>query len=211
MNSRLFRTGALAIVAFALGLVLARALLPARPRPPTTESATVLSEPRALPPVTLTRHDGRPFGNDYFADHYTLVFFGFTYCPDICPTTLAGLASVARSLADLRPPLRPQVLFVTVDPERDDVKQLSAYVTFFDPAFVGATGTAAQVASTAGAFSVPYAKVSDGHGGYTMDHGSSVFLVGPTGGIEALLTPPRDPALFARDYRAIVDYVERRR
>jgi protein SCO1/2 len=211
MTARLVRIGVIAIVAFALGLVLARAIFPGKPRPPVTELATVLPSPRALPPISLVRHDGRALDSGFFEGHWTLVFFGYTHCPDICPTTLALLAQTTRALADLPPERRPQVLFVSIDPERDDAKQLAAYVTFFDPAFVGAIGTASQVAAAAAAFSVPYAKVPTPDGGYTMDHGSGIFIVGPSGGLEALASGAKDPASLARDYRTVVDYVERTR
>ena len=211
MTARLVRIGVIAIVAFALGLVLARMVLPGRSQPPVTELATVFPTPRALPPFTLARHDGRPLGPEFFRGHWTLVFFGYTHCPDVCPTTLALLAQTTRALSDLPRLQRPQVLFVSVDPERDDARQLSAYVTFFDPAFVGATGSATQVAAAAAAFSEPYAKVSTPDGGYTMDHGSAIFFVGPSGGLEALATGAKDPASLARDYRTVVTYVERTR
>jgi protein SCO1/2 len=121
------------------------------------------------------------------------------------------LAQVKHSLADLPPAQQPQVLFVSVDPERDDAKQLAAYVTFFDPAFVGASGSASQVKAAAAAFSVPYARVPTPDGGYTMDHGSGIFIVGPTAGLEALGSGARDPAALARDYRLVVDYAEQTR
>src|SRR6476646_9106537 len=127
MTARLVRIGVIAIVAFALGLVLARMVRPGRSQPPVTELATVLPAPRALPPFRLVRHDGKSLGPDFFQQHWTLVFFGYTHCPDICPTTLALLAQTTRGLADLPAPQQPQVLFVSVDPERDDAKQLAAY------------------------------------------------------------------------------------
>jgi protein SCO1/2 len=137
------------------------------------------------------------------------VFFGFTNCPDICPTTLATLAQLTRQLTDLPAGQRPAVLMVSVDPERDDAERLRAYVKFFDPAFIGATGDLQAVAAAAAAFGVPYAKVSLPEGGYTMDHGSGVFIVGPSGGIVAYLSGPHDAAVMARDFRKVVAYVER--
>ena len=211
MTARLARIGVIAIVAFALGLVLARAILPSQPALPTTELATVLPAPRALPGVSLVRHDGHAIDAADFKGHWTLVFFGFTHCPDICPTTLALLAQTTRSLTDLPAPEQPRVLFVSLDPERDDARQLAAYVTFFDRAFSGATGSAAQVAGAAAAFSVPYARVALPDGGYTIDHGAGIFVVGPSGGIVAVASGARDPAVLARDYRKIVDFVERAR
>jgi protein SCO1/2 len=208
MAARPLRIGILAIVAFAAGLFLARAFWPATPPAPQTERATVLPSPRALPPIALTDHDGRPLGPDFFANRWTLVFFGFTNCPDICPTTLATLAQLTRQLTDLPAGQRPAELLVSVDPERDDAARLKAYVTFFDPSFVGATGTPQAVAAAAAAFGVPYAKVSLPGGGYTMDHGSGVFVIGPSGGIVAYLSGPHDARVMARDYRKVVAYVD---
>ncbi len=145
MAARPLRIAILAIVAFAVGLLLARLLVPAKPALPATERATVLAPARELPPLSLTDIDGRPLGSDFFAGHWTVVFFGFTTCPDVCPTTLATLAQFTKALTDLPEAQRPRVLLVTVDPERDDPAKLAAYVRFFDPSFLGATGDLAGV------------------------------------------------------------------
>jgi protein SCO1/2 len=137
------------------------------------------------------------------------VFFGFTTCPDICPTTLATLAQLTRQLTDLPAEQRPGVLLISVDPERDDAARLKAYVKFFDPSFIGATGDLRATEAAAAAFNVPFAKVSLPEGGYTLDHGSGVFIVGPSGAIVAYLSGPHDAAVMARDYRKVVAYVER--
>lgn len=207
MAARPLRIGILAIVAFAAGLILARAFWSAPVVPPQAERGTIFPSPRALPALELTDHDGKPLGPDRFAERWTLVFFGFTNCPDICPTTLATLVQVKAQLADLPAEQQPGVLLVSVDPERDDPERLAAYVKFFDPGFVGATGTTQAVAAAAAAFGVPFAKVSLPDGGYTMDHGSGVFVVGPSGGIDAYLSGPLDAATMARDYRKVVAFV----
>lgn len=203
MNARRISTlVALLILAFAAGLLLAR--LVARPEPvPVTERATVLNPPRDLPAIALVDADGRPFTNARFEGGWTLVFFGFARCPDVCPTTLATLAQVQRELADLPAARRPRVLLVSVDPERDTPDVLGPYVRHFDPAFMAATGDPAQVRAFATAFGVPYAKVSVGNGDYTMDHGSGLFLVDPQGRLHAYLSSPHVAAVIARDYRAV--------
>lgn len=206
MAARTSRIVILAIVAFAGGLLIARALFRPEPTLPQTERATVLAEARALPSLDLVDQDGHALGADFFKDHWTLVFFGFTSCPDICPTTLVALAQATRALADLPPRERPRVLFVTVDPERDDPARLSAYVRFYDPTFLGATGKPQAIAATASAFGVPYAKVALPDGGYTMDHGSGLFIVGPSGGIVAYSSAPHEAATIARDYRKVVAF-----
>jgi len=208
MAARPLRIGILVIVAFAAGLILARVLTPARVEPPQTERATLLPVARALPPLDLTGQDGQPLPADFLSGHWTLVFFGFTQCPDICPTTLAVLAQARRQLTDLPEAGQPRVLLVSVDPERDTPERLAAYVRFFDPAFLGATGSLASIATTAAAFGVPYAKVTMPDGGYTMDHGSGIFVVSPTGGIVAYLSAPHDAGVIARDYRKVLAWQE---
>ena len=205
---RVSRIAALAIVAFAGGLILARALLPGHEPPPATERATVFSPPRELPAFALTDQDGRRFGPEALRGHWTLVFFGFTQCPDVCPTTLATLVQVTRQLGDLPAEARPRVLLVSVDPERDTPERLAAYVRFFDPTFLGVTGDAAAIAEFARAFGVPFAK-DPVPGGYTMDHGSGLFVVGPDGSTVAYSSAPHDATVIARDYRKVVAHTAR--
>jgi protein SCO1/2 len=184
--------------------------MPSRVDLPQTERATILPEPRPVPALALRNQDGQPLGAGFFEGRWTIVFFGFTSCPDICPTTLATLKQVTHELGDLPAGERPRVLLISVDPERDDPQRLSAYVKFFDPSFLGATGDARGVADAAAAFGVPYSKVSLPDGGYTMDHGSGVFIVGPSGGIVAYSSAPHEAGTLARDYRKVVSYVARR-
>jgi len=211
MAARPLRIVVLAIVAFAAGLLLARWLSPAPSAPPQTERATVFEPSRPVPPLELVDQDGRPLPPRFFDGHWTLVFFGFTQCPDICPTTLATLANTVGQLGDLPAHERPRVLLISVDPERDVPERLAPYVRFFNPEFLGATGTLEATAAAAASFNVPYAKVPLPDGGYTLDHGSGVFLVGPRGGTVAYLSAPHDAAVIARDYRAIVAWTEARR
>lgn len=165
-----------------------------------------MPEPRALPPLALVGLDGQPLGRNFFAGHWTIVFFGFTQCPDVCPTTLATLAQTGKMLTDLAAAQRPRVLLVTVDPERDDPERLAAYVRFFDGSFLAATGTVANITSAAEAFGIPFTKVSLPGGGYTFDHGAGLFVVGPSGDIVAYSSPPHEAATVAADYRKIVEY-----
>jgi protein SCO1/2 len=213
MTARLtFRLGVIAIVAFALGLVVARLLLaPTSHTPPPTENATLLPSPRPLPPLSLVDHDGQPLDTKWFERGWSIVFFGFTQCPDVCPTTLALLAQAQRELAGLPAAQRPRVLLVSVDPERDTPAVLKAYVQFFDPAFAGATGTLEGVQQAAAAFSVPFAKVPLPDGGYTLDHGAGIFFVAPPGRIVAYSSPPLRADVLARDYRKSVQYFEESR
>ena len=208
MAARPLRIVVLVIVAFAAGLLLARLLVPGKVAPPQLEQATVFPAPRALPTLDLVDQDGKPLPPRFFDGHWTLVFFGFTQCPDICPTTLATLAQANKQFGDLPAGSRPRVLLVSVDPERDPPSILAPYVRFFDPAFLAATGSLEATAAAAAAFNVPYAKVAQDGGGYTLDHGSGIFVVGPTGGIVAYLSAPHDAARIAANVRSIVAWSE---
>ncbi len=176
---------------------------------PVTESATILPQPRELPALDLVDQDGRPLPRDFLRDRWTLVFFGFTQCPDVCPTTLTTLAQMKKKLADLPAEQQPRVLLVSVDPERDTPAILKPYVTFFDPSFLGATGTlGGDRRRRPAAFSVPFAKVPLPDGGYTMDHGAGLFIVSPAGALAAYSSPPLDATVLARDFRKVVQYFE---
>jgi len=198
-----------AIVAFALGLILARVFVTLREVPvPATENATILPQPRELPALDLVDQDNRPLPRDFLRNRWTVVFFGFTQCPDVCPTTLATLAQMKKKLTDLPAEQQPRVLLVSVDPERDTAAILKPYVTFFDPSFLAATGTLAATGQAARAFAVPFAKVPLPSGGYTMDHGAGLFIVSPKGALAAYASPPLDATVLARDFRKVVQYFE---
>ncbi len=208
MNARqTLRLGVFVIVAFALGLVAARFLFGSRAvAVPETENATVFTTPREIASLDLVDEAGRPFTAQSLQGHWSYVFFGFTHCPDICPTTLALLKQVRTELDDLPVESRPRVLLFTVDPERDTPEKLREYVRFFDPSFSGVTGSPAAVQAAADAFAVPFARVTLPQGGYTMDHGAGLFLVSPEGSAIAYSSPPFQAAALARDYRRIQAY-----
>ncbi|HET9694573.1 MAG TPA: SCO family protein [Steroidobacteraceae bacterium] len=210
MTARLtLRLGLFAIVAFVVGLVAARWLLAPREVPvPVTENATVFQPPRAIPALDLLDPDGRPFTAQSLRDHWSVVFFGFTHCPDVCPTTLTTMAQMKKQLADLPAPRQPRVMLFTVDPERDTPERLREYVRFFDASFGAATGTLDGVQQAAAAFAVPFAKVPLPQGGYTMDHGAGVFFVAPDGTVLAYSSPPLRAESLARDFRQVVQYFE---
>ena len=111
---------------------------------------------------------------------WTFVFFGFVNCPDVCPTTLATLAAVRNSLADLAEPYRPRVVLVSVDPARDTPAVLAQYVLHFDPSFVGVTGSPAALDTLTRALGVAViVGPADAAGNYSVDHTAAVFLVDP--------------------------------
>ena len=151
---------------------------------------------------TLTGTNGKPYTLQSFAGKVTLFFFGYTQCPDVCPTTLAELAQVVHLLGDQAS--RVQIVMITVDPERDTPEVLGAYVSSFDPSFLGLTGTPEQVKVAAGAFKAYYAKVAQANGGYSMDHSASFYLFDTQGEARVLLNNSASAAVVAHDIEALL-------
>ena len=169
------------------------------------ERAVFIQEPRPLPDAALTRGGGARFGTASLAGHWTFLFFGFVNCPDICPTTLATLATVEKSLGDLPPAERPAVAFVSVDPARDTPEILTRYVAHFDPAFEGVTGSAAAIEAWARSLGVAVIigpPAADGS--YSVDHSAAIFLVDPESRVAALFGTPHEAGAIARDFRRIL-------
>ncbi len=206
MNSRI------ASILFAAGLSIALAggYLVWRhgrgPAPVTPESAlrsvTVVADDRPLPAFRL----GSPGGaitNESLRGHWTFVFFGYTQCPDACPTSLSLLAQVERHLEAGGKP-RAAVLFVSVDPRRDSMALLARYLPAFDPAFVGATGSDAELASLAGHLGVYYLRHDEtDRQHYVVDHTSAIYLINPQVRLEAVFSEPFDAGRIAADFLAL--------
>jgi protein SCO1/2 len=148
---------------------------------------------------------GQAFGPERLRGHWSLLFFGFLNCPDICPTTLATLAAAKAALASLPAGERPAILFVSVDPGRDTPELIGRYVAHFDPSFSGATGSREAIDALAAALGVAVmiGPPAD-DGSYAVDHSAAIFLVDPGARIAALFGTPHDADAIARDYRRIV-------
>ena len=151
---------------------------------------------------TLTNHLGKPASLSDFRGKVVVVFFGFTQCPDVCPTTLANMAQVMKLLG--KDAERLQVLFVTLDPERDTQELLSRYVPQFHPSFIGLYGDLSATAAAARDFKVFYQKAPLEGGGYTIDHATSAYLFDPAGRVR-LYTQHNAPAdALAGDIRQLL-------
>lgn len=136
-----------------------------------------------VPRYLLMAPNGQAVSNEDFPGRFQLIAFGYTFCPDVCPTTLAEMAAILGRLGDRARHLQP--LFVTVDPERDDAAQLARYAAFFDPRIVGLTGSPELIRRAADNFRVRYEKVllpGQPPTRYAMDHSAGMFLLGPDGG-----------------------------
>lgn len=138
-------------------------------------------------PFTLTGTDGKPFASSKLNGRPAAMFFGFTHCPDVCPTTLARLARLRRQLGQGDDAL--SIVFVSVDPERDTPAELQAYLSLFDTPVVGLTGTPAQVEQVKKQFGIFSRKVDQPGGGYSVDHTAAVILLDRNGQFVATLSP----------------------
>lgn len=195
----------IAIVAAVGGALVARSVTKNTGVPQAAMSAgTLLQPPRPVTSVNLVDQDGKTFDATRLKNQWTLLFFGFTNCPDVCPATLTILAQVEKKLQHLPPSQQPQIVLVSVDPQRDTPEQLKKYVSFFSPTFLGLTGSSENIEALTGAMMVPVAIQKLPNGGYTVDHSAAIFLIDPSGAMHALFSTPHDAAKIAADYRRIV-------
>jgi protein SCO1/2 len=203
MSSRLLLV-VVALVAAALG-VASWLLLGPRQSPLPAINGYVLAQPRALPAIELVDEQGARFEPREFAGHWSFLYFGYTYCPDVCPLTLVELAALKKQLAVDLPGERSQYFLVSVDPKRDTPERLREYVAYFDPAFRALTGAPAALAAFAAATET-LVDVPEGQdpANYLVSHSSNVVLLDPRGELRAVLTPPHDPLRLAADFGKIV-------
>ena len=202
----LWIAGALALAA---GIYLAG--LSWQPAPPQLSQATThLPAPKALQAFELLTHKGEPFTLDNLKGHWSFVFFGYTHCPDVCPTTLATLSAVAKQLVQAGKQ-SPAVgfYFVSVDPERDTQAHLAQFVPYFNSEFVGVTGEPEQIENLTRQLSILYIKgAPDAQGGYLVDHTASVLLLNPEGQFEAVFSQPLNVKNIAADFGKLARYYD---
>jgi protein SCO1/2 len=194
-----------AALALAGGVLLAFANVDTR-RVPDELHAVVVAKPVKLEAVQLTDHRGRSLTVDWFAGHWTFVFFGFTNCHDVCPATLAQMAAIQAAFAGRFPDaVPPRYLFVGVDPARDSQARLAAFVGGFGSAFIGATGEVAQIEALERPLAAYHRIGTPGVAGdYRVVHSAELFLIDPAGRVYARFVPPVDPALAARQLHLIM-------
>ena len=147
--------------------------------------------PRDLGDFTLIDHRGETFSQVALQEKWTLIFFGFTHCPDICPTTLAELAELKSQLLGTEAEA-VQVVMVSVDPARDTTLRMAQYVPYFHPDFLGVTGEFGSILSFAQRLNAPFRKVTDADGAYQMEHSANVMLVNPRGDYHGFFRAPLD-------------------
>ncbi len=176
-----------ACIAIAAALVVVTLVVVSRqPAAPTSLEVSSTGQPQVGGPFQLVNQDGQPVDQTLLNGKWTLVFFGFTWCPDYCPTTLTMLEATKARLGDKAKDL--QIVFISVDPERDTPQAMKDYLSSdgFPEGVIGLTGTPQQVKAAADAYRALYSKVGEGEG-YTMNHGLTIYLMGPDGRFRAPL------------------------
>ncbi len=181
-----------AIVALVLGLTVNKVLTSKGQGDPTVlldAGIVLLPQSRSLPELSLTNQDGQAVAIDQLKDQWSLLFFGYTFCPDICPATLAQL----RQLQGQLPPetlAKLRIVLVTVDPNRDTPEQLKKYLDYFDAGFIGLTGEQATIQKLANGVSIPFIPADTSKENYTVDHSGNLVLIGPDGRQRGFIRAP---------------------
>ncbi len=206
----------LAAVGVAAGLWAGKALFGGKSAPSPDElaqlNATALPESRPLKPFKLRDQNDQAFDLSRLKDHWTLIFFGYTHCPDVCPATLAIMAQAHKLLAETPEDLQAtQFVFVSVDPQRDTTDQLKSYVGYFNPTFLGVTGEAGEIDRLTRQMGVAYA-INKGDDptrtNYTVDHSAAILLIDPSGGFRAVFSTPHSAENISVAFRRIRHYYQ---
>lgn len=169
---------------------------------------SLVSPPRKIAVPALIKDSGQTFTLDDLTGQWHLLFFGYTHCPDVCPTTM-GVTAQAKKMAEANSQTFPGVVFISVDPERDKVEMLADYVQYFDQDFIGVTGDKDLLKALALQLSVVYMKMPAETGsetsGYLVDHSSALLLLNPEGKLVAFLNPPHVPATIIKDIQTVIN------
>ncbi len=164
--------------------------------------AVVFDQPRRFSDLELVDHKGEAFTRERLEGRWSLLFFGFTHCPDICPMTMADLGRLVGDLPE-EVAANTQVALVTLDPARDTPDQLSEYVNYFHPEFVGVTGEFLDLRRFANEVNVAFSKVTLGDDDYTVDHSSNIVIINPKGDYHGFFRPPFEHDRLKSTYLSI--------
>ncbi len=190
------------VLALAGGWGLGVWLFGERTAPAPEISGIYLRDFQPLDQFRLTHHSGQPFTGADLRGQWSFLYFGYSFCPDVCPLTLAEMDRLQKVLAAQGADQETAYLFISVDPQRDTPERLSEYVRFFNPKFQGVTGPDSELERLAKPLRVFYQRGSNPEktNSYTVDHTSTITLIDPTGRPRAIFTPPQNPEQMAADF-----------
>ncbi len=177
---------------------------------PADLTATLLEKAKTLHPFTMQDHNQKTFGLNELKSKWSFMFFGYTHCPDVCPLAMQVMKQVWQQLdVSKHPDSNLQMLFVSVDPERDTPALLKQYAQYYDPSFIGITGKLDEVDNLTRQLGILYGyEEPDKQGNYHVNHSGQIILIDPQGNMRAVFSPPLDPKQIARDFQRIKTYVE---
>ncbi|GAA0720864.1 SCO family protein [Dokdonella soli] len=204
MSGRISATVLILVAAFAaaFGLWFGARMLGA-PAPLKLQAAVLYPAPRALPDFHLARSDGQSLTPADWKGHWTVAFFGYTNCPDVCPTTLATFKQAWKLLEPVEAE-KVRFDFISVDPTRDTPEQLARYVGFFSKDFVAATGDDENLTRLTRALGLIYSREKTDNGNYAVDHSASAVIIDPQGRQIGLFRPPFEATKIAADLKTFV-------
>ncbi len=173
---------------------------------PAELQAVLWPEPRQLSDFELSGGEGEAFDLSHLEGKWTLLFFGYTSCPDVCPMALSVMKAVYDDLAEYPDvQAKTQVVFVSVDPERDSPKHVAEYAAYFDERFIGITGSLEAIDGFAKQMHAGYIKDEPGEGGaYQVSHTGSIYLIGPKQRVHGAFPPPHRPKVIIEQYLDVV-------
>ena len=169
--------------------------------PDSIKSGRKLEESRPIGAFSLFDQDNKPFNENHLKGKWSVVTFGFTSCPDVCPSAMAAYRDEIELLEEALPKI--QFIFVTVDPDRDTPEKLKSYLSYFHPEIIGLTGSISQTEAFANTFKVYFQKLNSSEN-YNMAHSPQFFLIDPLGSWTAMYTPPLSRGVLAMDLSRIV-------
>ena len=198
----------LAFAALVTGLFVSQHLNRKKEIDPSRFHGTLLQQPREIEKFALMGIDNAPFDNSSLQGQWTMVFFGFTNCGYLCPTTMAELGKMYRVLENKGVKPLPRVVLISIDPERDTLEKLKQYTTAFNSHFYGARGEDVDVKKMTREMGIAYGKVAiptaTDPNNYDVQHSGAVMLFNPQGQLNAFFTTPHQAQLLAEDYQLLV-------
>lgn len=195
----------IAIISLGLGFLVSSIV--SETKPLDLESALWFGkQAKALPEFSLYDHDNRPLNNDRLSGKWSLIFFGFTHCPDVCPTSLQTLAEMMKAIDDKVMRETIQVIFVSVDPDRDSPAILKSYVGYFDAGFIGATARIPDLEVLTNVLGIAHErdKTSENQQDYSVSHSGAIVLINPAGEYAGLFRAPHNSRTMASDLSKII-------
>ena len=195
-----------AFMAILLGLLVNRILAPAvLSNAQLAENGLFVYDiPRQVAAFALTDHNGVPFTEARLKGKWSLLFFGYTFCPDICPITLATIRQFEGLLQDTEAAEQSQVAMISVDPQRDTAEKLAAYMGYFSPDYIGVTGQYIDIFNLGRQLNVAFGYQPTENGEYLVSHSGEILLINPNGEFHGFFKLPHDPGKMAGNFRSVL-------